>query len=460
MPFEPNRAAIRFGCGLSPKIAAPVDVDAMLAALAGPDRAAERFPVAGFDVVGRATIAVQQAGREFRDAKSEDARVAARETRRKHLRGLREKAGGWVRNALLRRALAEDGFRERLAFFWSDHFTAIGRAGPLSLGYLPYVEDAIRPHLDGRFADMLKAVITHPYMLIYFKQHVTAGPNSAVGQRRNLSQDLNENLGRELIELHTLGVGADYSQADVRALAELLTGMSVERETEFLFRPRLAEPGAREVLGRVYGGAELSFDRVAAALEDLAAHPATAAHLARKLAVHFTGDSPDPDMVRTMAEAYRASDGNLLEVYQAMLRHPAAWHAGPGNVKQPIDFVGSSLRALGVASRHVPDDYRKLNQMVLGPMVLMGQAWGAPLGPDGWPEADTAWITPQRMAARLQWGMSVPFRLMRLLPDPRDFVETALGPDVPEAVRFAAKAAETRAEGVGLVLASPAFQRM
>lgn len=460
MPFDPVRAAIRFGCGLSPKIAAPRDAGAMLDTLTGPDRAAARFPIGGFEVVSRASLEIAEARRQLRKADNDADREAVQKLRLQKIRALRDEAAEWFRHMLLRRALTEDGFRERLTFFWADHFTAQGGNGVMGAGHLPYIDEAIRPHVAGRFADMLKAVVTHPLMLIYLDQRRSMGPNSAMALRRKNALGLNENLARELMELHTLGVDGPYAQDDVRDLAKLLTGLSYRQKTGFTFRDDFAEPGVRVFLGGRYGGEVPTLARVYEAMEALAAHPATAAHLARKLAVHFTGDAPDAGMVQAMTEAYVANDGALLPVYAAMLEHPGAWHDGPGNVKQPIDFVGSTLRALDIVPRHVPRDRRALQRHVMGPMVLMGQIFGAPLGPDGWPEDDAAWITPQRMAARLQWGMTVPFKIKRLLPDPREFVETALGPGAPEAVRFAAKAAETRAEGVGVVLASPAFHRM
>ena len=460
MTFDALRAARRFGCGLSPDIPAPTNAATMLEAVSGPDAAAQRFPVDGFDVARDLDLAIHELSRAVRSAETDAAREEAAARRGKLGREFRDTHMGWFRHTLLRRALTEDGFRERLAFFWGDHFTAHSKGGPLRYAHACFVEDAIRPNLAGRFADMLIAAVTHPLMLLYLDQVRSAGPNSIAAQRHGGQVGLNENLARELMELHTLGVGGSYGQGDVRDLAALLTGLSYRRSDGFAFRARIAEPGVLPFMGRAYGGDTPTLDRVVQVLEDLAAHPDTADHIARKLAMHFTGDTPDPDMIRRMRDAYLQNGGQLVAVYAAMLDHPAAWHDAAGNVKQPIDFVGSSLRALGIAPRHLSDVPRLLRRDMMNPMTLMGQTWGMPPGPDGWPEADSAWITPQRMAARLQWGMTVPFRVMRQLPDPREFVEVALGPDAPEPVRFAAKAAETRAEGVGLVLASPAFQRM
>ncbi|MFP4274199.1 MAG: DUF1800 family protein, partial [Paracoccaceae bacterium] len=172
-------------------------------------------------------------------------------------------------------------------------------------------------------------------------------------------------------------------------------------------------------------------------------------------------DTPSEALVEAMQAAYADSGGVLVTVYAAMLEHPDAWDRRAPNVRQPVDFIGAALRALEVP----PDAILKMNEhqsrlRLMHPLALMGQPWERPDGPDGWPEADTDWITPQGVAARLQWAMAVPAALRPGLPDPRDFVELALGPGAPLAVHRAARAAENRWEGVGVVLASPAFQRM
>ena len=317
------------------------------------------------------------------------------------------------------------------------------------------IETAIRPHLAGRFADMLSAVATHPAMLIYLDQAQSVGPTSLAGRIRG--RGLNENLAREILELHTLGVGAAYTQADVRSFAELLTGLSVD-EQGFRFRPGIAEPGPITVLGRSYGGGRKRLEDILAALEDLAAHPDTARHLARKLVVHFIGGVPDRDHVGAVAEAY-ASRGLLADAYAALLDHPAAW-AGPLNkAKPPFDFIVSALRALGMRGRQVRDlNRREFRRGLIGPMMLMGQRPFAPPGPDGWPEAPEAWITAAGLAARIRWARAIADR-PEAAREPVSFLETALGDAADPVLRSAVAGAETRAEGVALVLASPAFNR-
>ncbi|MEQ9242195.1 DUF1800 domain-containing protein [Roseovarius indicus] len=462
MSFDPERAAIRFGCGLSPRIAPPTSVEDMLSRLSGPDHAAKAFPVPDYQTSVAHHFDLRDARKAKRRAKTDAERNKANKAIRQVRQGFHREAGHWFANVMLRRALSEDAFRERLTAFWADHFTALHRGGPMRYGHVLYADEAIRPHVAGRFSDMLRAAATHPLMLNFLDQGESSGPNSAAAAKKERFGGLNENLAREMLELHTLGVNGPYTQADVRQLAELLTGLSYGMRKGFIFRPDLAEPGPESVLSVEYGGTgRARLEDIYAALDDLARHPATARHIARKLAVHFVSDTPDEGLVEAMTARYTATDGHLPEVYAEMLSHPAAWADAPGNVKQPMDFIGSSLRALDIVPRHMPADKNgQMRRMFYIPLELMGQAWGQPLGPDGWEEADDAWITPQRLAARLIWGMTVPFQLRRVLPDPRDFVETALGGRAPEEVRFAARAAETRAEGIGIVLASPAFQRM
>ncbi len=459
MSFTPDRAAIRFGCGLSPTRAAPGSVDDMLGALSGPDQAATDFPIPGMDPVYANLLAERDARRAYRKAKTEEDREAASKTLTQTRRSLRIEAAGWFGQTLLRRAQTPDGFRERLVAFWTDHFTAQGKVQSLILSQANYAEEAIRPHVTGRFADMLRATTTHPLMLHYLDQISSIGPNSRAG-KRNPDRGLNENLAREVLELHTLGVGGPYTQDDVRAFANLLTGMGFDYKRGFAFRKAASEPGEHAILdGRYDGGGGL--DAIHAALDDLATHPATARHIAGKLAVHFVGDNPDPALVEALETRFNDTQGDLLAVCEALLTHPAAWTHQPGNVKQPVDFIGSSLRALDVQPRQMPmKRLGRMRRFFYDPLTLMGQTWGQPTGPDGWPEADEDWITPARLAARLQWAMFTPLRLRRTLPDPRDFVDVALGDLAPEEVRFAANAAETRPEGVGIVLSSVAFQRM
>ncbi len=457
MGFDGQLAELRFGTGLGPRVTPAPDPDTLLERLRGPDRAARRFAISGF---AEQVPDIRRFDSLRKAARRGDA--MAREEAGKLRRRARQRQGDWFAATLARWVESPDGMRERLTRFWADHFTVAGKRAMTRALVSTYVEDAIRPHLAGRFAEMLRAAVTHPMMLDYLDQFRSVGEASPAA--RNRSAGLNENLAREILELHTLGVDGPYSQTDVRQFANLLAGFTHDRRARVVYRENRGNPGPEVILGRSYGGDRPRVEDVHAALEDLAVHPATARHLAWKLAVHFIADSPDPALVERMAERYLAADGALMALYAAMLEHPAAWRPERRKVKQPFDYIATSLKALGTTGRQITGlGFQELRQGLAGPMALMGQPWQEPSGPDGLPEAAAHWITPQGLAARIEWALSVPLalfeRLPGELPDPRELAQVALGAHAGTEVLFAAQAAETRWEGVGLVLSSPDFQR-
>jgi uncharacterized protein (DUF1800 family) len=348
-------------------------------------------------------------------------------------------------------------WRERLVRFWANHFSVTPKQRILIPEWADMVDSAIRPHATGRFADLLRAAVLHPAMIRYLDQDSSVGPNSRMGRNRGLG--LNENLGREVLELHTLGLGGPYDQNDVRAVALLLTGHTVDRG-EPAFDPRRAEPGVQTVLGRRHGGLIRRAGDLPALLDDLAARPETARHLAAKLAAHVVADDPPADLVADLAAVWQRSGGDLAQVSVALATHPAALAAPPAKIRPPFDFLVAALGALGVTGAEVlvlPD--QSLRQLILSPMTAMGQNWmGAP-SPAGWPDRARDWLTPPALAARLDWAMDAPARLRPALPDARAFVDVALGDGADDRLRRLVAASETNAEALGLVLAAPAFQR-
>lgn len=458
MPFDPTIAAIRFGMGLSPNIASPSSVDDMLAMLEEPDVAAQLVEIPKYNVAYPSLLDLREAGQAFSRARGTDDEDAATQRRDEVIEAAHFASWGAIGATLGRAAHTPDGFRERLVHFWADHFTVRATHGNHRHLVSAYIEEAIRPNVTQTFGDMLVAAATSAMMILYFDQHQSMGPNSQAASRND--RGLNENLARELLELHTLGVGGSYGQTDVRELAELLTGVTTNAAKGAHFNADRAEPGAETVLGVDYGGDEETMDNVVAVLRDLAVHPDTARHLSQKLAVHFISPTPDASLIDAMTARYLETGGALIPVYDAMLRHDAAWGHDFEKVKQPFDFIASSVRALGVPLDVIVDaDVRALRRTVRIPMNVMGQTWQAPIGPDGWSEDAEDWITPQGMAGRITWSMTLPVQLLDNLPDPREFVFAALGPTPPDAVLFAANAAETIGDGVGIVLASAAFQR-
>jgi uncharacterized protein (DUF1800 family) len=442
--------ATRFGYGL-PAPEAPVSVEAVLAQLAAPDLMAARWPIAGqaelFPLLAERRGIKREAGTDAQKQAHEDQLKQA----------LAEMLTQAERRTFARAVESADGFRERLVAFWANHFSVVSRNAfdrPLPFAL---VEDAIRPNLTGSFVDLLTAVTLHPAMLSYLDQANSIGPNSKASVKR--STGLNENLARELMELHTLGVGAAYTQADVTEMAKLLTGVTYTVETGMRFEPNRAEPGAEVVLGKRYGGEGMV--PVRAALRDLALRPETSAHIARKLAVHFVADSPNVGQVAAMTQAFEDSGGDLTAVYRAMLGHAAALDPAMQKVRQPYDFLVAASRAIGLGGAELDGmEDKRFRRAYLNPMAQMGQRFKHPDGPNGFPEAAEAWVTPMGLAHRIAWAMVQPRVLLQgSLPNPEDLVQSCLAERASPVLRQAAARAEDKMQGVALVLASTEFNR-
>ena len=304
-------------------------------------------------------------------------------------------------------ALTEESFRERLVHFWTNHF-AVSADKPQVLALAGTLEnEAIRPHVAGRFADMLAAVEAHPAMILYLDNQASIGPGSQLAQRRNRRAagngrklGINENLAREILELHTLSVDGGYTQQDVTTFAQALTGWSLGTDRvlmsgelgKFTFHDAAHEPGAKTVLGVRYSQSGVAQPR--AVLADLAKHPATARHLALKLARHFIADEPPPASVERIATAFRDSDGDLPTVYRAVLDTPAAWEGAGVKFKTPHELVVSSFRMLDF----VPAEPRQ----VAAPFDLLGQRPYTPGSPAGWPDTATHWDGPDALMKRIE----------------------------------------------------------
>lgn len=449
MALKSTTTAIRFGYGLGPG-RTPQSVADMLDNLTQPDEIAARYPV-------KSTADVLAQARAFRTA-AKRARKSGGASDKAQKAALRQSAALALTHGMARILDSPAAFRERLVWFWADHFTAVPKNPVMRAAAPAYIDEDIRPHLGARFADMLAAVVTHPMMLLYLDQASSVGPNSRIGKRRGAG--LNENLARELLELHTLGVGSAYTQADVRQMAELLTGLTVSPKRGYLYNPGMAEPGPETVLGRSYGVRTTGFQAIRDALEDLAIHPATARHLARKLAVHFVSDSPDQALVEHMSTRYSDSGGDLVALYQAMLEHPSAWVDLGQKAKQPFDYIASSLVALNLTgAEFLALSRRETIEMVVRPMAAMGQPFMEARGPDGWPEAASAWITPQGLASRIDWATGVAKHVERRVRDPATFLETTLADAAGAKLVWALGQVSSVRDGIALVLASAEFNR-
>lgn len=452
----PELASIRLGYGLSPLMRPPADADAVLASVAasgpGPDAVTLEHAMDA-----HAKMAEFSMTRDKGDAEVDNAY-------RDFVKYLSTLDRVDLQRRVARAVEAEAGFGERLVQFWADHFTVRAGGGGHRLLTQAFVDEAIRPHLNGRFEDMFIAAETHPMMLIYLNQVTSSGPNSKYGQnmaKKNNEAGLNENLAREAMELHSLGAEAGYTQADVRELAELLTGLGYSPKRGFEFNPNRAEPGAERVLGKSYGdNGPAKLSDIENVLRDIARNPATAAYVSRKLAIHFLSDNPDTAVVDAMTSVWRQTNGELAQVYRVMVTHPALADSLRQKARQPFDFIVAGLRALGLTGEQVRGlDDTMVNRVLYQPLVKMGQRWVAPNGPNGWPEEAGAWITPQALSARINWALDVPRRLEMELPDPRMMLDTTLGGTQSEALAWAVPKAESEREGVAIILASNDFNR-
>jgi len=451
-PSFQTTAAIRYGFGLSPVVEAPKSTDEMLTRLRGPDHMASEHPITDFDQRARDELALMKL-RRARRKKVAGADQAFRKANRSAAADLMQD----MRTSLIRPMVSPDGFRERLVRFWADHFTVAGKGKGLRYVTTGYVEQAIRPHITGSFRTLLGSASLHPAMLVYLDQVLSFGPNSEFGKSKK--RGLNENLAREVLELHTLGVGAHYTQTDVRQFAKLLTGLYYHFRRGTLFRHKAAEPGPQTVLGRQYGGPDRSIDDIHAFFDDLAVHPDTAHHIAHKLAVHFVSDTPDAALVDHVTAAFVASDGDLMTVYSALLEHPAAWQNFGSKAKQPFDFLVSSMRAMDAPIAAIDKmSFAQSRRDFFDPMQVMGQTWQQPSGPDGWPENIEDWITPQGLAARVDWALLAAEKLDKG-HDPRALAQIALAELADDRFKHVVGGAESRREGIALLLSSPEFNR-
>ena len=337
-------------------------------------------------------------------------------------------------------------FRERLVWFWANHFTVSIRQGQVAPLAGPYVREAIRPYVTGRFADMLLAVMRHPAMLIYLDNAQSAGPASVLGARQK--RGLNENLARECLELHTCSPAAGYSQADVTQFARVLTGWSIERQQNplgFRFRPGLHDPGEKTVMGRRFPEGE---EGGLMALAWLADHPATHRHLATKLVRHFVADQPPADAVRRIEAVLRDTRGNLGAAAMELTRLPAAWQP-LAKVRSPQDYIVAAVRAAALPSDRKPD----LQGLIGG----LGQpVFNAPF-PIGWPDTAPDWAGPEALMRRVDWAYG--FANRPELPEPMQLAEAALGPLLTEATATEIRRAGSRRDATTLLLASPEFNR-
>jgi len=425
MDAQTTQALIRFGLGRRGTEAPPTDPQAWLAAqLAGPDPA--QFPRFLPSVADGLTL--------------------LREQRRLHEPVVQPALQADMRAQTAELITTAAPFRERLVWFWANHFTVSLRQGDTGAVLGPFIREAIRPYVTGPFFEMLLAVMRHPAMLMYLDNAGSFGPDSPAGQRGH--RGLNENLARECLELHTVSPASGYTQADVTAFAAVLTGWSVELNTlqpGFIFRQDAHQPGAKTVMGQVFPPGDAGG---VLALDFLAHHPATYTHLATKLARHFVADTPPPQAVQAIAATLHDTKGDLGAAALALTRLPAAW-AQLAKFRTPFDFAVAALRLLDLPTDKPP--------MLPGVLNALAQpVWNAPL-PNGWSDRAEDWAAPEAMIRRIDWSYAAAAHLGDR--DPIEMADANLGPLLRPATLAAMRGAGSRRDALTLLLSSPEFQR-
>lgn len=358
-------------------------------------------------------------------------------------------------------------FAERLVLFWSNHFTVSRSRKLAGTAAAGFEAEAIRPHVFGRFEDMLLACVRHPAMLFYLDNDRSIGPNSPVGRRKTLG--LNENLAREILELHTLGARGGYRQEDVTELAAALTGWSVARSAEeattdpakpkgFVFRRAQHEPGTRSFIGRDF--AQKGEAQAEAILRTLARLPATARHVATSLARDMVADVPSETIIGELEAAFLRTQGDLAELARTLVTMDAAWEAPPTKVRRPYGLFLSVMRACPELRSERSRDPVTLppRALFLPALEAMGQPLFRPPSPAGWSDAAEDWIGPAALTQRVRWIDAV-VDALRLDTDPARLIDEWLAPVADPAFRELITQAPDRDDGLALLFASPQFQR-
>jgi uncharacterized protein (DUF1800 family) len=477
-------AVLRFGLGARPGdlAAAASDPRAWLTAqIGGPAQLAGNTPLAPSDQIFTEVLAARDELQEMkREATARSATVdtpAAGATAAAAFNPVRDAYLPHYRAQVLARAqsaaLTARPFAERLVHFWTNHFAVSADKGAV-FGIAGTLEnEAIRPNVNGRFADLLTAVEQHPAMIAFLDNQYSVGKDSELAllaARRAARQGtmgapdqpkrefgINENLAREILELHTLGVNGGYTQNDVTSFAQIITGWSIGggkgrlaggAPGQFYFRDNLHEPGAKTFLGKTYS--EDGRRQGEAVLADLSRHPATARFIATKLVRHFVADDPPPAAVERVAHAFRKSGGDLPHVYAALIEAPEAWDAEMRKFKTPEDFVFSTLRALNVSPRQPEEIVRSFD--------LLGQRQYVPGSPAGWPDTSKSWDGSDALMHRVLWASRAASRYERGI-DPVELAASSLGAYARPETLTALRRASSSSQALALLLMSPEFQR-
>jgi uncharacterized protein (DUF1800 family) len=468
-------AVLRFGLGARPGELSAAGADPkgwLKQQISGAVPLVSSAPLPRSDAIYVAFVAARQEQREQRRAAAEADATDPKPADANLVNAVREVYQPQYRAQVLARtqsaAATDRPFAERLVHFWSNHFAVSADKGVV-YGLAGTLEnEAIRPHVNGRFVDLLTAVEQHPAMIAFLDNQYSVGPDSEAAEKSRRAAErrfepakrqlgINENLAREILELHTLGVNGGYGQADVTSFAQIITGWSIGGGNgrlaggtpgQFYFRDNLHQPGAKTFLGKTYRQAGKAQGE--AVLADLARHPATARFIATKLVRHFVADEPPAAVVERVAAAFLKSGGDLPEVYTALIDAPEAWQTEARKFKTPEDFVFSSLRALNVSPQKPEEAIRSFE--------LLGQRQYTPGSPAGWPDNAKSWDGSDALMHRVLWAARFADKFDQGA-DPVQLAAASLGAYVRPETLTALRRAASSGQALALLLMSPEFQR-
>jgi uncharacterized protein (DUF1800 family) len=344
---------------------------------------------------------LEQRRKEADGLTNDDEKKAAQQSYQQEMNRLAKEA---ATRHLLRALYSPNQLQEQMTWFWLNHFSVFQGKSNLRAMVGDYEETAIRPHALGKFRDLLAAVVYHPAMLRY------------LDNEQNAAKRINENLARELMELHTLGVDGGYSQRDVQELARVLTGVGVNLQPDnpklrpelqaqyvrrglFEFNPARHNAGDKQLLGLPLHGKGLA--EVDEAIDRLARHPATAKFISRKLAQFWLADTPPQSLLDRMSQTFQRTDGDVAETLKTLLTSPEFAQGAGKKFKDPMRYVSSAVRL-------AYDDKPILNA---GPILNWLNRMGEPLyghqTPDGYPLTESAWASPGQMAVRFEIAKAI-----------------------------------------------------
>jgi len=383
-----------------------------------------------------------------------DARHAGKEARKKLTREIgRPQTKKELQKRIETAIRSDQPFKERLAIFWANHFTVSGKRPLIAPAIGGFEREAIRPHLFSKFEDMLLAVAQHPVMLHYLDNAISIGPKSKIGKRRD--RGLNENLAREILELHTLGGNGGYDQKDVTEFAKVLTGWTIdsnfkrlENTGRFYFLDRIHEPGQKILLGTTFY--EDGYEEGVKALKLIANHPSTARHIAKKLARHFVADEPSDAVIAKLENVFMQSGGDLKELSLALIDRPECWENSQSKVKNPFDYVVSVFRSCD--AKKIP------GRLLIGALNEMGYFLFFAPSPEGWSDKSEDWLMPEMLMRRIEFSDIVSGYAYGSIR-PSDFFNRTIAPVASFESRDIVLQAPSAKDALAITLASPEFQR-